>query len=380
MRYIDLTSQFRDRNQYPNPSMFVSGVSDKRSDFPIHSFKSSIDDYVLKIIGGIPMAPIFDKQIGVNYIIQNVETNEETIIYNVFSTNQVQLRDKFSKLTIGSDCNVINPTTKQSIWFPDGPNEKNKFIGYYLYNKNINEYRQIISYNQNILFVDKPFSETQSITDNYDILINMKNIYNIQEVDGKKIKLDKDIPYSTNIVRFFNNENEEISEVSIVSKDTLELLLNMDITMMSKCMIYSLNEYSNNFKSCGQQLVRMSLQSLILPNVSLVDGTRIVDLPFIYVNIGNHNINGYNILSNNQIKKSSFRIPIIDTFDTDFLSLYSNVKLITQFDPSKPIYFKVFLPDGRLFETLEKDTLPPYEPNPNIQISCIIGCEYETCE
>jgi hypothetical protein len=373
MKYIELSSFYRNRNQYPHPSSFVSGSSDERTDLPIRTFQSTISDLTLDVVYKNPIAPTFNKPVGINYVISN--GNEETIVVNTFSTNQVELRDKFSSI---ETCSVLNKSTEQSIWFPDGPNESNCFIGLYLFNKTIKEYRQIVAYKQNMLFLDQPYSNLWTNDDYYNIVKNKKPIYTIIGNNGNVITLDKTIPPMVSVVRLFNNDEEILINMSNIVNNTFTYSSSEDITGITDCMLYNTTENIDIVSKKSAQINSLTLQSIILPNLPLRDGRKIVDLPYIHVYVGNENQINSNLVSNNQQITPSFRVPILDTFDTDFVSLYSNVTTFNVFKPSDPIRLEVRLPDGQLFKNLQYDTLPPYEPNPDIQISCILGYE-PTC-
>lgn len=371
MKYIELTSVYRNRNQYPYPSSFVSGSSDERTDLPIRTFQSTISDLTLDVVYKNPIAPTFNKPVGINYVISN--GTEETIVINTFSTNRVELRDKFS--SIATPCYVLNKSTNQSIWFPDGPNEPYCFIGLYLFNKTIKEYRQIVAYKQNMLFLDQPYSSSWTNGDYYNIVKNKKPIYTIIGNSDNTITVDKDIPPTVSVMRLFNNDKEIIINMSNIYNNTFTYPSNDDITGLTDCMMYNTTEHVDHVYKKTTQINSLSLQSIILPNLPLRDGRRIVDLPYIHVYIGNENQVNSNLMSNNQQTTPFFRVPIIDTYDTDFVSLYSNVTTFNRFNPSDPIRLEVRLPDGQLFKNLQHDTLSPYEPNPDIQISCILGYE-----
>ena len=93
MKYIELTSFYRDRQQHPNPSSFITGKSDLRTDLPLYTFSSDIDTSI-NIIGGTCTAPIFDKPVGINYVIQQSISNEQSIVSQVYPMNLTLLRDK----------------------------------------------------------------------------------------------------------------------------------------------------------------------------------------------------------------------------------------------------------------------------------------------
>jgi hypothetical protein len=46
---------------------------------------------------------------------------------------------------------------------------------------------------------------------------------------------------------------------------------------------------------------------------------------------------------------------------------------LVKFKPNDNLRFSVYLPDGSLFQTLDIDTLPPYEPQLGLQIDAVFS-------
>lgn len=125
----------------------------------------------------------------------------------------------------------------------------------------------------------------------------------------------------------------------------------------------------------------VSLISLILPNVVLRTGARAAFYPFFYVEFTN--TTSPSGASNNIIYSNSptsnralFIVPVTDTqqpLNSSFVKLYSNMSQTIKFKPNDSLRFSVYLPDGRLFETVEQDYLSPYPPNGILQIDAVFG-------
>lgn len=125
----------------------------------------------------------------------------------------------------------------------------------------------------------------------------------------------------------------------------------------------------------------VSLISLILPNIILRSGARIAFYPFVYVEFTNTSspsgASNSIIYSNSpNSNRALFIAPISDTnqpINSSFVKIYSNMAQTIKFKPNDSLKFSVYLPDGRLFETVEQDLLSPYPPNTGIQINAVFG-------
>jgi hypothetical protein len=120
----------------------------------------------------------------------------------------------------------------------------------------------------------------------------------------------------------------------------------------------------------------ISLLNLTLPNLPLLTGSRIAFYPYVYVELTNVTAPikaaPGTIYSNNPNSKRALFIAAVGqvaqpTLGT-FLTLFCNMKKTVKFKPNDNLLFRVFLPDGTLFQTLLPDTLPPYVPDPRLQI------------
>lgn len=142
----------------------------------------------------------------------------------------------------------------------------------------------------------------------------------------------------------------------------------------------------------------VGLTSLILPNVTLTTGARIAFYPYVYVELRNSTSSktvGKDIIySNNPNAHSAiFVVPITDIRNPSrapFIKLKSKMKQTIKFKPNDNFIFRVYLPDGTPFQTLESDstfaffrpdgseenlsyTLLPLPPNPLLQIEAVFN-------
>lgn len=128
----------------------------------------------------------------------------------------------------------------------------------------------------------------------------------------------------------------------------------------------------------------VGLVSLILPNVLLKTGSRISFYPYVYVQLSNatspNKASTEIIYSNNpNSTRALFIAPvnqILNPEENTFLTLYGageGMPQLIKFKPNDNFIFSVYLPDGSPFETLDIDTLPPYQPNPSLQIDAVFS-------
>lgn len=125
----------------------------------------------------------------------------------------------------------------------------------------------------------------------------------------------------------------------------------------------------------------IELASLIMPNVSLVTGSRLVFYPFVYVELCNvtspSGASNDIIYSNNPpSNRAMFIAPVTDTnqpISSSFMKISSPMTQTVKFKPNDSMRFSVYLPDGRLFQTVQTDYLSPYPPNLRLQIEAVFS-------
>ena len=126
----------------------------------------------------------------------------------------------------------------------------------------------------------------------------------------------------------------------------------------------------------------IELIDLVLPNKILINGGRSVFYPFVYVELQNISAAGSGltniIYSNNpNSTRKLFRCPIDDIQNpliVPFMKIDSDgTKQTIKFKPNDNLHFAVYLPNGKLFETLCPETYSPDVPNPLIQIIALFS-------
>ena len=100
--------------------------------------------------------------------------------------------------------------------------------------------------------------------------------------------------------------------------------------------------------------------------------------PYIYCSLytGITNTTQQVLYSNNPYtSKVLFKVPVNEYFgDTSFITLKdSKAKQTIYFDPSQDLFFELTLPDGTVISFNEFDNMPPYPPNPFLQINLLVS-------
>lgn len=125
----------------------------------------------------------------------------------------------------------------------------------------------------------------------------------------------------------------------------------------------------------------ISLESLTLPNVTLITGSQIAFYPYVYVELKNvsasESASSDIIYSNNPASgRARFIVSIKDVINPVtglFIRLKGDYKQILKFKPNDNFYFSVTLPNGEYFQPVESDTFSPYMPNSRLQIHAMFS-------
>jgi len=100
--------------------------------------------------------------------------------------------------------------------------------------------------------------------------------------------------------------------------------------------------------------------------------------PYIYCSLytGITNTTQQVLYSNNpNTSRVLFKVPVNEYFgDTSFITLKdSKAKQTVYFDPSQDLFFELSLPDGTVVSFNEFDNMPPYPPNPFLQLNILVS-------
>jgi hypothetical protein len=142
-------------------------------------------------------------------------------------------------------------------------------------------------------------------------------------------------------------------------------------------------EYSGTIVSQNETVCyEISLVSLTLPNVELVSGSRVAFYPYVYVLLENQTVTsgvmrGIFYSNNPSTHRALFVAPVTDTNDpenTPYVRIDGfGITQTVKFKPNDALHFKVFMPDGSLFEPILSDTQPPLPPDPLLQLSAVFS-------
>jgi hypothetical protein len=297
------------------------------------------------------------------------------------------------------------------IFIPNGVEADNYYTDYIIYNQTQKEWRRIVSYNGKTKLAGLDIS-TGSIA-NWNIshtlvlrkdypkeigtLSSINNAINVtfpntsSKIPGK---------YDGSFIRFTSilNNNKIFKITSYTgepnykatlkyisgSEDGTNVLNTLDIGKTYEILqytrdnetpfVYTGSTVSQQEMSCYE----IELMHLILPNQILVNGGRSVLYPYFYVELQNVSATGSGltniIYSNNpNSTKKLFRCPVDDMRNhliSPFIKIDSErTRQTVKFKPNDSLHFAVYLPNGKLFKTMGKETYSPEYPNPFLQIS-----------
>lgn len=141
--------------------------------------------------------------------------------------------------------------------------------------------------------------------------------------------------------------------------------------------------YSGSVVSQSQPVCyEIGLTSLSLPNVPLVSGSRVAFYPYVYVLLENAvATSGHmkNIFYSNNPKTSRalFIAPITDVKNpnrTPYVRINGfGIIQTVKFKPNDTLHFRVFMPDGSLFQPQDTPFYSPMPPDPFGQISAVFS-------
>jgi hypothetical protein len=127
----------------------------------------------------------------------------------------------------------------------------------------------------------------------------------------------------------------------------------------------------------------LTVNTLILPNqiLNLPFGSLTSSYPYVLLEITNETASsGHNkaiIYSNNPNTVNATFVCSISDVNSPVITKFININSdrssqIIKFKPNDNLKFRISMPDGRTFETENKDYIPPLGPNPLLQINCLI--------
>ena len=141
--------------------------------------------------------------------------------------------------------------------------------------------------------------------------------------------------------------------------------------------------YSGTITSQNQPVCyEIGLTSLILPNVPLVSGSRAAFYPYVYVLLENEistsgRVKNIFYSNNPSSGRALFIAPVTDTKNpvrTPYVRINGfGIIQTVKFKPNDTLHFKVFMPDGTLFQPQVSPSESPVPPDPFVQISAVFS-------
>ena len=284
--------------------------------------------------------------------------NSGTFIYGL--NGQIVNSDYYNGYYFLPNPTVI-PGLIVSLDVGDGYKELNYYAGKYIYNtsNSVSTYPSILNGGGIYGLYYIKASAYNNITQKVELLIDQSSIpeFSCQYSSSSSIYIENPATTSLDI-------GDEINIVNYIRDNYSPLNYNGSIVSQSETVCYEI-----------------SLISLILPNLVLRTGARIAFYPFVYVEFTNttspSGSSNSIIYSNSPTSnRALFIAPVTDTnqpLNSSFVKIFSNMSQTIKFKPNDSLRFSVYLPDGRLFETVEQDYLSPYSPNTLLQINAVFG-------
>lgn len=283
------------------------------------------------------------------------------------------------------------------IHIPSGVITSDEYKNYYIHNETIDEYVNIISYDGTIALAT--FNAPVFWVENQQISIR-KKLPGFRGTFGtgstnKQLVLSSSTPNiekgsfirligssNNNEIRFISSYEPFVATISEMlpsspnAGDTYEIL---DFYRDNyNPLLYTGKSFSSNV--CYE----VELISLTLPNIDLLSDTNPSNFPYLYVELQNIESSfSPNILysNNTNSRKMLFKVPVTEVNPPEFNAFMSlNAGSTTEtikLNPNKSFRFGVYLPNGKPFESILKDTKSPLEPNRYLQISAIFSLNYK---
>lgn len=373
-KYLDIDSTYRNRIDYPDPNSFIvrnsnsSNVSSNNLvafNLPVYSFPMS------QLYSGGIFNPLSLQSGGVNSL--TLDSRETTNIPNFYAGYFFEAIAP----------NIAVPTLL------DYSNVEYATIASY------NNTTQVIEFTSNLSGVGVLLGSNYIIRKNKPLYIGnissviSSNTYTITLPSYGSIPIDSNSVY---YLRIRNASNTSIINriVQITISNTNQIILNSPISMSVNDSVEIIGPGQNiitslRYASGGSQSIQggdyeLELLWLSVPN-QILDvgyGGTLDRYPYIYCSLytGITNTTQQVLYSNNPYtSKVLFKVPVNEYFgDTSFITLKdSKAKQTVYFDPSQDLFFELSLPDGTVISFNEFDNMPPYPPNPFLQINLLVS-------
>jgi len=381
----------------------------------------------------IVTAPVGQLQVTLNYYIgavaRNTTTSQSRRIeqYRFLGHDsagndraEIWVERYFSDTFSNGDTIVINDPTDLSdvlfplIFVPVGRLTANGYPKNFLYNETVNQYRPIIGYDffTHLLELDTTGVATISsgpvigwaITDDYCIRKEVPILTGAVGAGATITTIPLGVGAST-INSFYNRQFLRIT--SGVEKNSVKMIVAYNGTTQTatvhppfatapavavtyEILAFSYDgavpfSYSGSLVSQQEEVCyEIKLIDLIIPNrvMNVGHGSRAAFYTYMYVeltNVSGASAGVNNIIYSNNPHSTKMLIrscmdDVQEPLRSPFLKLDGNgMTQVVKFKPNDSIRFALKLPNGQFFETVTTDTVSPFPPNEDIQISAMFS-------
>lgn len=417
-KFIDINSNHRNRQQYPNPGDFVvaatstnrcgevNGVTAEDpviNGYPQHIFQGGLS-ISNAFQGGTPSKPMLGLLTANVRGALLVDTTINESAYIQFFNTTTGVADigvgsgGFSNAFSTSDIySISDPSDGANIYFPGGSILDSAYVGFYLFDITIGENRPIAGYDGDtcMITVDPPFSGSWAVNDLYEIRkdpnVFMNSTTNLittntilitsppsPDLVGKYVRITDLSSPMYNEVRRITAYDVLTSTASVYPVFVGPLPSVANTTFEILYFSYDNSYFINMISNCrlDRGMYEIELRSIIIPNVNILTGYggRLVSYPYIYIEFGNlsNGVNNILISNNPAATKVLFKVPTYDIqprVNSNFLKIdRTNMPQVIHFNPYEDYYFKILMPNGEPF-LIAPDNFSPLPPNPELQIS-----------
>ena len=423
---MEIVSTFRNRNSWPNPAQFELILGTGGSKSPADAFDSVSNqsyinvwtsfrfdktastnqvsgaihydgnelsalnkvEFVLKMLNGQT-----DKNYYKNAVITaGLET--ATIIEIKSLGNGLFLASLNNKLSarIGDSFSIKDPTNASQGWFfvPNSNRDKSSIcIGMYLYNETKNHASQIIDVVGSMVRVsatnwsnDDNLALVSSIPLSFTTgTINTNTSVQLIGAPDSLIGSWLYIPISVytdgnrgEYRRIVKQENETVTvspPISSIPSNTRVI-----VWFVTRDNFYPLVYSGSKISSMELVCYSLRLAHIVVPNLKLECGKTVLDYPFIRIGLETigHSISSSNVIYSNSpySLRTLFRVcPNTDSRATRHWVKFvgDDISQRLKWRANDHFRFSVWLPNGKILKFITQDTLSPFQPLPELQIS-----------
>jgi len=376
-KYLDIDSTYRNRADYPDPNSFIvrnvnnSTISPTNlvaNNLPVYSFPFS------QLYNSGTYVPLSIQSGGTDPIQLTLDARETTSVDNFYAGYYFE--------SIFNTSATPNTTEYSSV-----------------------DYATISSYNSTTQVVTFTSNLSGTVTAGSDYVIRKnKPLYigNISSIiTGQTVYTlggtysYGSIPQDTNSIYYLrirksgtaslDNVIVQVTitgtnQITLSSPLALQINDSIEIIGPGQNIITSLRYASGGAQSIQAGDYELELLWLSVPNqvLDVGYGGTLDRYPYIYCSLytGITNTSQQVLYSNNpNTSRVLFKVPVNEYFgDTSFITLKdSKAKQTVYFDPSQDLFFELSLPDGTVISFNEFDNMPPYPPNPFLQINILVS-------